>query len=304
MKKAIAAPLLLTLTLLAGCGEPTAVIETPNHPEEDAVTVKTPAESPGAVTGTFRIAAVGDGNRLLIPDFSSNTVFEVPAGENVVFLVDGEPLDTEISVDWAPKPGALAEITYDGFILDPWPCQLDNVTTVNILSEGVNDRCGLYLGMLEDLWKVDPGLNSEDGLEYLGMDLSGLAHLTESEQAAVAFWFAEKHGLTLLENTWEGLCDAGYIDKDNLVWEDGIFISVATDEDALWSLPGIEEEFEEQDRNELLRLNETPPNMLSKTVFSAQKWRSGTGAYYFNECEARRLEDGSWTYTVGSEAIS
>ena len=38
--------------------------------------------------------------------------------------------------------------------------------------------------------------------------------------------------------------------------------------------------------------------------FNAQKWRSGLGAYFFQDCTAVQADDGTWTYAVGSEAIS
>ncbi len=37
--------------------------------------------------------------------------------------------------------------------------------------------------------------------------------------------------------------------------------------------------------------------------FSAEKWRSPLGAYYFTKCTASRGDNG-WEYTVGAEAIS
>ena len=38
--------------------------------------------------------------------------------------------------------------------------------------------------------------------------------------------------------------------------------------------------------------------------FDAQKWRSGLGAYFFLDCTASMEQDGTWTYTVGGEAIA
>jgi hypothetical protein len=35
-----------------------------------------------------------------------------------------------------------------------------------------------------------------------------------------------------------------------------------------------------------------------------EKWRSGLGAIFWNNCTGQRKEDGSWTYTVGQYAIS
>jgi hypothetical protein len=148
------------------------------------------------------------------------------------------------------------------------------------------DRCALYLQVLEDLWEVDPGLNH--GIERLGFDLSKLSHLDEREKERVMAAFAEKHGLPYVTGTWEALCEQGYIDREKLLWEDGLFFCIETDEEAVWNLPA-------------LRAGEQPPEL---TAFNAHKWRSGLGAYFFGNCAAQRNADGAWTYSVGQEAIS
>jgi hypothetical protein len=38
-------------------------------------------------------------------------------------------------------------------------------------------------------------------------------------------------------------------------------------------------------------------------TFEARKWRSGTGAFYYQNCKAQK-SGGQWHYTVGSVAIS
>ena len=48
--------------------------------------------------------------------------------------------------------------------------------------------------------------------------------------------------------------------------------------------------------------DETQENGAS-VCFSAEKWRSPLGAYYFTKCTASRGDNG-WEYTVGAEAIS
>ena len=148
------------------------------------------------------------------------------------------------------------------------------------------DVCDLYLEVLEDLWDVDPGLNN--GISQIGIDLSGLSHLTDSEKETVMNEFASKHSLPYIAGTWEELCEQGYIDKDNLYWEDGLFFSIKTNEDAEWNLPVTKE-------------GDPVPEL---TAFDAQKWRSGLGAYYFGQCTAQKNADGKWSYTVGQEAIS
>ena len=154
--------------------------------------------------------------------------------------------------------------------------------TINIRT----DVCELYLKVLEDLWNVDSGLN--DGISQIGIDLSELSHLTELEKETVMHEFASKHSLPYIAGTWEELCEQGYIDKDNLYWEDGLFFSIKTNEDAAWSLPVIKE-------------GDSVPEL---TAFDAKKWRSGLGAYFFGQCTAQKNADGKWSYTVGQEAIS
>ena len=146
--------------------------------------------------------------------------------------------------------------------------------------------CALYLEVLEDLWNVDSGLNSE--LSQLGMDLSELSHLTEAEKDSVMSEFASKHQLPYIAGTWEELCEQGLIDRENLYWEDGLFFSIKTNEDAEWNLPAATE-------------GTSAPELTS---FDAHKWRGGLGAYYFDRCTAQKNADGNWSYTVGWEAIS
>ncbi len=162
-----------------------------------------------------------------------------------------------------------------------------NATIVGSLPEDIReDRCELYLQVLEDLWNVDSGLNN--GIKQIGIDLSNLSHLNNAEKEKVMKDFSDKHGLPYLKGTWEELCEQGYIDKENLVWEDGLFFSIETIEDAAWNLYDI-------------KPGEQPPEL---TAFNAHKWRSGLGAYFFGQCSAQKNADGRWAYTVGQEAIS
>ncbi|MBR5071279.1 MAG: hypothetical protein IKX27_05205 [Oscillospiraceae bacterium] len=138
------------------------------------------------------------------------------------------------------------------------------------------DVCELYLEVLEDLWNVDTGLNS--GITQIGIDLSGLSDLTEEEKDIVMSGFASKLDLPYIKGTWEELCEQGHIDKEDLYWEDGLFFSIKTSEDA-------------------------DPD-TEHPAFDAQKWRSGLGAYYFIQCTVQKDADGKWSYTVGQHAIS
>ena len=149
-------------------------------------------------------------------------------------------------------------------------------------------RCELYLQVLEDLWNIDAGLNSDNGLKYLGVDLSGLTHLAQSDRAAIARQFAGKHELILVEGTWEELCDEGYIDRERLVWTDGILFTITTNEEAVSSLPGAN----------------SSDGTSASTTFDAQKWRSGIGAILLRDCTAQRDGNGVWSYSLGRMLIS
>ena len=180
-------------------------------------------------------------------------------------------------------------IVYSGEVLETYPMQIPRVSEIRLLEapEGLRlDRCKLYLTVLEDLLADDPALNS--GVKQIGMDLSKLSHLTREERDYVIRTFARQHGLPCVTGTWEELCDRGLIDRENLLWADGVFLSIETDETAEWNLWAIP-------------VGAAEPEL---TAFNAEKWRSGLGAIFWNNCTGQRKEDGNWTYTVGQYAIS
>ena len=180
-------------------------------------------------------------------------------------------------------------IVYSGEVLETYPMQIPRVSEIRLLEapEGLRlDRCKLYLTVLEDLWADDPALNS--GVKQIGMDLSKLSHLTWEERDYVIRTFARQHGLPCVTGTWEELCDRGLIDRENLLWADGVFLSIETDETAEWNLWAIP-------------VGAAEPEL---TAFNVEKWRSGLGAIFWNNCTGQRKEDGNWTYTVGQYAIS
>lgn len=206
-----------------------------------------------AVYKTFRVAETL-GDTLLLTGYGGDSaeLYTLPVDALDAPVTDGEVINV-----WFET------------VLEIYPAALGGVSRVEPADESADDRCGLYLRVLEDLWETDPGLNG--GISQLGLDLSGITDLSGSEKAAVEYAFACAHDLfPALTGTWRELADQGYIDEENLIWEDGI----------LFTLTGSAENFD------------------------AQKWRSGLGAYFFTDCTASMSADGSWTYQVGAEAIS
>ncbi len=257
----------LSLTLGA-CGAAPQSVSCPAVSASDPEPLAAP-EPAAQVTKTFRV--VGSGERLLLA--------EADGGQGAVYDLPSEAEGL--------TPGALVDVTWNGDTLETYPCQFGGEPSITVREDGFDDRCRLYLDVLEDLWTVDEGLNSS-GMEYVGVDLSQTS-LSESERSAVAWLFGEKHGADPLEETYEELQEHGYITGEPLEgsdakfwqWEDGCLFSIEEQEDALVTFG------------------------FSSVTFDAQKWRSGLGAYYFDDCTATRGQDGSWgDYTVGSEAIS
>ena len=191
-------------------------------------------------TGEGRVVSVSENGELLLALDSGEVSRLTPSG----------------SGSWAP---GMKVILFSNGTLEEEPNSFD-------------DLCALYLQVLEDLWETDPGLN--ENLTYLGMDLTKTS-LSESEQAAVSEEFAVRHNAKLIAGTYSDLVNAGYIDGENLVWEDCSLLTITDTE-----------------------------KTETKVSFNADKWRGGLAAYFFTDCEATR-SDGSWkNYSVGAEAIS
>ena len=294
MKRFFAA--VLCLCLLAGCGRTDSTgntcraEETPGGGDVSGKTEK-PGESAETAGETFRIVREEkDGLLLARVGGGPADVYTLSLPDTGVTL-DGGAFDRNEPGAYQALPGstltgALAEITY-GTVLETYPGQLGEVTAVNVHSDGFDDRCALYLRVLDDLWDVDGGLNG--GVTSVSVDLSQTS-LSESEQAAVAWAFAGEHDISqVLSLNYEQLAAEGYLtgadpDSDGIpCWEDGCLFTITE---------------QETGDNEL--------NGARNTVtFDAQKWRSALGAYFFCDCTASQDIDGRWgDYTVGSQAIS
>ncbi len=293
MKRFFAA--ILCLCLLAGCGRTDSTGNTCRAEEGSGggeVSGKAePMESAEGAKETFRIVREEDGELLLAKaEGGPGEVYTLSLADTALTL-DGVPFDRKEPGAYQRFPdgaltGALVEVAYD-LVLETYPGRLADVTAVNIRSDGFDDRCTLYLRVLDDLWDVDEGLNSD--ITMLSVDLSQTS-LPESEQAAVAWAFAGAHGISdPLTLSYEELAAEGYLagtepDSDGIpCWEDGCLFAITE---------------QETGDNEL--------NGARNTVtFDAQKWRSALGAYFFADCTAEQALDGHWgDYTVGSQAIS
>lgn len=294
MKRLFAA--MLCLCLLAGCGRTGSTgntCRTAEAPGESTVSDTMGGSGEKAVSAgeTFRIIQEQPENLLLAKtDGNSADVYTLSL-RDVELTLDGNAFDRNEPGAHQDLPGktltgALVEVAYD-LVLETYPGQLAEVTVVNIRSDGFDDRCALYLRVLNDLWAVDEGLNSD--ITMLSVDLSQTG-LSDSEQAAVVWVFGGMHDISeTMTMSYEELAAEGYLsDTDPEVdgiphWRDGCLFTITE---------------QETGDNEL--------NGARNTVtFDAQKWRSALGAYFFTDCTASRDAQGHWgDYTVGAAAIS
>ena len=264
--------LCMMLCLLAGCaaGEvaaPSAVSEAP--PAQSLTEKEAPKEE---ATIRCRVVTGAEEDTLLLAELEGSGVFTLSTKDLTV---------TRGGAEWAPgdslKNGDLVTVGYDGTIMEAYPGRLSGAQWMDVENGGRDDLGALYLRVLEDLWAVDSALNSN--ITMVGMDLSATS-LSGSERAAVGWAFAQNHGVELVEGTWQELRDAGYIDGENLYWEDGCHFSITEK-----PMEGV--------------------YSLRPVTFDAQKWRSGLGAYFFCDCTSVQSALGQWDgYAVGAEAIS
>lgn len=119
-------------------------------------------------------------------------------------------------------PGMVVEISFDGNVMETWPAQIQ-VETVT-LKERQTDYFSLYKKVLDELYEEDSGLNN--GAEYFGFDLAEVSALSTGEKALLAFDFSTEHNATPLEGTLQELMEQGYVNEEELYWENGVHFTI------------------------------------------------------------------------------
>lgn len=234
----------------------------------------TTAAPPEENTVALRVVDGAGTDQLILAGKESGEVYTVNAKE-LTLSANGKTAETA-----SLENGMLLALEADFTTLETWPAQSTGASA-KIRNAGKEDRgdlCGLYLQVLEDLWKEDGALNAD--ITYISVDLKDApGGLTDGEKAAVAWLFAGRHGAQELRYGFEELAQNGYVDKDELYWKDGVLLSI--------------------------KKTENGTENASKITFDAEKWRSGTGAIFFNGCTAKRGDGVRWEpYRPGAFAIA
>lgn len=287
--------LVLLCALLAGCAGTACPPASGGGDQE-------PSPKGAPATARCRVVSVSENNVLLLADVDSERgdIYTLDAGE--LSLEHDQAERGELLADSQLAAGALVEVAYGGDILESYPALFGGVERITVLPDEFDDRCALYLRVLNDLWGKDEGLNSS-GVEYISVDLAATS-LTPAERSAVAWTFAQSHGAEPMELSYEQLCAEGYISGltgENAFpqWEKGILFTITeTDEPVLFSLPSMSEGEEEPSMSQF--------NIKNTVSFDASKWRTALGAYGFSKCVAVQNNDGVWgDYRInGPEWIS
>lgn len=297
MKRSLSLLLILSLlcALLAGCAGTACPPASGGGDQE-------PSPKGAPATARCRVVSVSENNVLLLADVESERgdIYTLDASGLPLYR---EPTERgELLADGQLAAGALVEVAFGGDILESYPALFGGVERITVLPDEFDDRCALYLRVLNDLWGKDEGLNSS-GVEYISVDLSATS-LSPAERSAVAWTFAQSHSAEPMELSYEQLCAEGYISGltgENAFpqWEKGILFTITeTDDPVTFNLPSLSE------GGELPSM--TQYNIKNTVSFDASKWRTALGAYGFSECVAAQDNSGVWgDYRInGPEWIS
>ncbi|GAB6108684.1 hypothetical protein [Fusibacter bizertensis] len=213
---------------------------------------------------TGKIVDIKEGSILLSGNDDSGLFTLVLEGN--LFGIKGQTVEIDVF-----KVGQIITIGYSGVILEIYPSIPSGVEYIKI-EEQQEDLIGLYLTAIDDLWKTDTGLNAD--IDIIALNLSQVGNLDSGEKEALRYMVGNIYQLQSLTAAYDELVEDGLIDDENLYFERGILIDIVVKDIKSDSF-----------------------------LFDITKWRSGLGAYYFIDCKAKKTND-SWTYEVGSEAIS
>lgn len=244
--------LLCFLLLFTACQSVSAELSGVDEPQSTA------SEPSAAETATLTARIVDiSGNLLLL------------AGEDDGVYRCAKPEDAPDGL----IPGMTVDVTYGGYIKAIYPSEPDNVQKITVRENETDGRCALYLSVLQELFNTDETLQSDT--EYVSVDLTKTP-LTKGEIQAIAWRFGELTERCPLTFTFKELQDEGYLETDELLWEDGCLFKIT----------------EKNDENGVL-------------TFDAEKWRAGDGASYFLDCTAKQNKDGTYAdFEIGAFAAA
>lgn len=259
--------LMITALVLGGCGTKEEVPNNSDASQSD----QTPSGN-GEELYSFRAEIMEGGDSLLItPSEDSN---EAKSSDKISVNVSTAVLVDESGMTIKKEDltvGDILVITYNGVILESYPAQ---ITATKVEKVDHNNLMDGYLALIDDIYREDNGLNNE--IKKLALDTSEWVNLTNIEKEMILTKVKEAYGLEIIEGTYDELAEQKIIDKENLLFTDGILIKIS-------------EITYDENKEEI------------KCAIS--KWRSGKGAIGADDVTAV-LKNGVWEITKEGKWIS
>ncbi|MGN0625090.1 MAG: hypothetical protein ACI4I8_02380 [Oscillospiraceae bacterium] len=257
MKKIFAAA--AAFFILTGCGQVGQESSPPQETPPSNLTAETMnCQILYRMEESLLLAKEGDG-------ITGELILFSPAGIDVVDEQGNTAQPSQL------EAGMTIQIHYDGSVLESYPCQLSGVTALRITGT-FESLLPFYLDRIDELYQEDAGLN--EGAEKIALDLTELTNLTEKEKEALCYLVGCRYEKEAFQSTYEKLCEEGQIDREEMYYQDGMILSLSS-----------------QERSE------------RSFTFSAMKWRSGLGAIGYRDVKAEQ-KNGQWKYQIENWFIS
>lgn len=129
---------------------------------------------------TCRIADGAESGSLLLAEQQENgSLYRVSTADVPVTLDGKEASAADL------RDGMLVTVYYTGGVLETYPAGFSQPTLLAAVSEGADDRAGLALQALEDLWSEDTALN--ENIEQLSVYIDEALVQNAAERAAAAW---------------------------------------------------------------------------------------------------------------------
>lgn len=261
MKKIIAViPVLIFLLVISGCGTRETNSLTPSNKVGAGAVTSTPTSPSDQIVFQGEVLQ-NDDILLVAPDKNSN---EFKSSDKIVVRLDASEIfdskGNSIKSDTI-KVGDMLEITYNGVILESYPAQI-GALKVKVL-EG-NPVVDAYLAMIDDIYKVDSGLNGD--ISIIALNTKDWTGLNEKEKLFIFDKVKEKYQVEVIESDFDDLKSKGYIDDELFYFKDGILITISK-----------------------VKINPEK----TEITYGIEKWRSGDGAIGTDQATAK-FKDGQW----------
>ncbi len=174
------------------------------------------------------------------------------------------------------KPYAHEDTHKSGFydlVMATQPLLLPSESNALSSSIDASSIINAYMDIIDMLYTEDTALN--DDISILAIDTSTMCNITSYEKSCLIARLEQFYGLEVIDDTFDNLCQNGFIKKDELYFPNGIFIQI----------------------------EDTPLDTNSSFNFNASKWRSGLGAVGYNNASIM-FEHDTWLITTNEMWVS